>query len=55
MLFVLLCVGTDDGVDVFDLAGVDCWLIGDSWADVGVVEASIGGDGGDAFAESFGR
>lgn len=56
VLFVLLCVGMDeDGVDVFDLAGVDSWLIGDSWADavVGVVGSFSGGD--DVADESFGR
>lgn len=52
MLFVLLCVGIDDGVEVFDLAGVDCWLIGDSCVDVGVVASFCGGD---ALGESFGR
>lgn len=60
----MLCVGIDDdGVDVFDLAGVDSWLIGDSWADAvdiiddGVVGSFRGGgdDDDDVADESFGR
>lgn len=52
VLFVVLWVGIDDGVEVFDLAGVDSWLIGDSCVDVGV---DVSFCGGDAFGESFGR